>query len=72
MQMREVFLLFDRQTAFSVKELYSKKNDGAMVDRAQLTTLFLEDECPTPEQLDEILSLQGIQKDDAISCRRYE
>ena len=71
MQMREVFLLFDRTTGFSVEEMFKKKNAGATVDRTQLITLFLEDERPTLEQLDAILAAQGIKKDELISGRRY-
>ena len=71
MELREVFLLFDRKTGFSLKDLFSKQNDGAMVDRTELMTLFLEDERPTLEQLDAILAAQGIKKDELISGRRY-
>ena len=72
--MREVFLLFDRTTGFSLEEMFKKKNAGAVVDRTQLITLFLEDERPTLdclEQLDAVLAAHGIEKDELISGRRY-
>ena len=71
MQMREVFLLFDRTTGFSLEEMFKKKNASAVVDRTQLITLFLEDERPTLEQLDAVLAAHGIEKDELISGRRY-